>query len=83
MLGSLRWVAKSFRRTSMKDSNMAIPALEPGLAHSGSPTVLSTSREESVCSQSTGCEAEKQSRDQTSSMKQQRKDEQTQTIINT
>lgn len=39
----------------MKDSNMAVPALVPGLAHSVSPTVLSTSREARVCSQSTGC----------------------------
>lgn len=39
----------------MKDSNMAIPPLVPGLAHSGSPTALSTCREARVLSQSTGC----------------------------
>lgn len=40
----------------MKDSNMAIPLLVPGLAHSVSPTVLSTCREAKVLAQSTGCE---------------------------
>lgn len=39
----------------MKDSNMAVPALVPGWAHSVSPTVLSTLSEASVFSQSTGC----------------------------
>lgn len=34
---------------------MVIPAMVPGLAHSGSPTVLSTCREDRVLSQSTGC----------------------------
>lgn len=36
---------------------MATPALVPGLAHSGSPTDLSTCRESRVLSQSTGCKA--------------------------
>lgn len=54
--GSLRWVSNSLRRTSMKDSNIAIPPLPPGLAHSVSPTVLSTWSEASVFSQSTGYE---------------------------
>lgn len=54
--GSLRLVSNTLSRTSMKDSNMAIPALVPGLAHSGSPTVLSTCREARVSAQSTGCE---------------------------
>lgn len=40
----------------MKDSNMAIPPLVPGLAHSGTATVWSTGREARVLSQSTGCE---------------------------
>lgn len=40
----------------MKDSNIAIPPLPPGLAHSVSPTVLSTWSEASVFSQSTGYE---------------------------
>lgn len=39
----------------MKDSNIAIPALVPGLAHSVSPTALSTCREARVLSQSTDC----------------------------
>lgn len=56
--GSLRWESKSFRRTSMNDSSIASPALVPGLAHSVSPTVLSTSRDDSVSCQSTGCEVE-------------------------
>lgn len=40
----------------MKDSNIAIPPLPPGLAHSVSPTALSTWSEASVFSQSTGYE---------------------------
>lgn len=52
-LGSLRWESKSFRRSLMNDSNIASPASVPGFAHSGSPTVLSTSRDDRVPSQST------------------------------
>lgn len=37
---------------------MATPAWVPGSAHSVSPTVLSTSRDDSVFCQSTGCEVE-------------------------
>lgn len=41
---------------------MSIPALVPGLAHSGSFTFLSTSREARVLSQSTPCEVKKRER---------------------
>lgn len=61
--GSLRWVSNILSRTSMKDSNMAIPALVPGFAHSGSPTVLSTCREARVSAQSTGCEVKRKNSD--------------------
>lgn len=40
----------------MNDSNMANPAPAPGSAHSVSPTVRSTFRDDSVSSQSTGCQ---------------------------
>lgn len=40
----------------MNDSNIANPAPAPGLAHSVSPTVRSIFKDDSVSSQSTGCE---------------------------
>lgn len=43
----------------MKDSNMATPALVPGFAHSGSPTVLSSCKEARVSAQSTAWKVER------------------------
>ncbi len=53
-LGLFLWVAKRRRRWSMKDSSMAMPPQEPGWAQSTSPTLRSTSRDDSTSSQSTG-----------------------------
>lgn len=55
-LGSFLWVENSLRRASMKDFNMSSPASVPGLAHSVSATLRSTSRDARVSSQSTGWE---------------------------
>lgn len=53
-MGSLRRESKCFRRSLMNDSSTAAPAAAPGRAQSVSPTVLSTSRDDSVSCQSTG-----------------------------
>lgn len=58
MLGSLRWLPKSLRRKSMKDSSMAIPPQVPGWAQFVSFTVLSTFSEDRVWSQSIFCKVE-------------------------
>lgn len=57
-LGSLRWESKSFRRSSINDSNVANPASAPGSAHSVSPTARSMLRDDSVSSQPTGLRGE-------------------------